>query len=214
MAGKGEMHMLSAALFLLANSLFLTLRLTGDTGSFPKPLSAGEERMYLERSLAVALVGVRLVGLNTYVVLSGSMEPTYHTGSLLYVKSVDPQDLRVGDPITFMLNEDTVATHRIIEILPDEEDSSVLRFRTQGTPTTPRTVRPCIIKTSLASLCFPFPIWGISPTLCRTRRGCILPSALPWCWCCWCFCPICWVTAAKRARARAPGRIPRPITKG
>ena len=52
MAGKGEMHMLSAALFLLANSLFLTLRLTGDTGSFPKPLSAGEERMYLERSLA------------------------------------------------------------------------------------------------------------------------------------------------------------------
>lgn len=33
--------MLSAALFLLANSLFLTLRLTGDTGSFPKPLSAG-----------------------------------------------------------------------------------------------------------------------------------------------------------------------------
>ena len=82
--------------------------------------------------LAVALVGVRLVGLNTYVVLSGSMEPTYHTGSLLYVKSVDPQDLRVGDPITFMLNEDTVATHRIIEILPDEEDSSVLRFRTRG----------------------------------------------------------------------------------
>lgn len=82
--------------------------------------------------LAVALVGVRLVGLNTYVVLSGSMEPTYHTGSLLYVKSVDPADLQVGDPITFMLNEDTVATHRIIEILPDEEDSSVLRFRTQG----------------------------------------------------------------------------------
>ena len=43
--------------------------------------------------LAVALVGVRLVGLNTYVVLSGSMEPTYHTGSLLYVKSVDPADI-------------------------------------------------------------------------------------------------------------------------
>lgn len=72
--------------------------------------------------LAVALVGVRLVGLNTYVVLSGSMEPTYHTGSLLYVKSVDPQDLRVGDPITFMLNEDTVATHRIIEILRKSQE--------------------------------------------------------------------------------------------
>ena len=52
MAEKGEMLMLSAALFLLANSLFLTLRLTGNPGSFPKPLSAKEEQMYLERSLA------------------------------------------------------------------------------------------------------------------------------------------------------------------
>jgi len=31
-----------------------------------------------------------------------------------------------------MLDEDTVATHRIIEIIPDDEDSSILRFRTQG----------------------------------------------------------------------------------
>ena len=38
--------------------------------------------------LAVLLVGVRLVGLRPYTVLSGSMEPTYHTGSLIYVKKV------------------------------------------------------------------------------------------------------------------------------
>ena len=82
--------------------------------------------------LAILLVGVRLVGLTPYVVLSGSMEPTYHTGSLLYVKSVDPQDLQVGDPITFMLNEDTIATHRVVEVVPDEDDPSVLRFRTKG----------------------------------------------------------------------------------
>ena len=82
--------------------------------------------------LAVALVGVRLVGIKTYAVVSGSMEPTYPTGSLLYVKSVDANELQVGDAITFMVDEDTVATHRIIEILPDEEDSSVLRFRTKG----------------------------------------------------------------------------------
>lgn len=82
--------------------------------------------------LAIALAGVRLFGLRTYTVLSGSMEPDYPTGSLLYVKSVDPRELEVGDVITFMLDEDTAATHRIIEILPDEEDSSVLRFRTQG----------------------------------------------------------------------------------
>ena len=37
-------------------------------------------------ALAVLLVGVRVIGFDTYAVLSGSMEPTYHTGSLIYVK--------------------------------------------------------------------------------------------------------------------------------
>lgn len=82
--------------------------------------------------MAIALVGVRLVGLRTYAVLSGSMEPTYHTGSLIYVKKIDYKKLEVGDPITFMLDEDTVATHRIVGIVPDEEDPEVIRYRTKG----------------------------------------------------------------------------------
>lgn len=82
--------------------------------------------------LAAALVGVRLVGLRPFVVLSGSMEPTYPVGSLIYVKSVDYKTLAVGDAITFMLDENTVVTHRIIEILPDESEPDTLRFFTQG----------------------------------------------------------------------------------
>ena len=83
-------------------------------------------------ALAVALVGVRIVGLQTYTVLSGSMEPTYHTGSLIYVKKVDYKDLKAGDPITFMLNEDTIATHRIVEVIPDPEEPETIRYRTKG----------------------------------------------------------------------------------
>ncbi len=82
--------------------------------------------------LAVALVGVRLFGLQVYTVLSGSMEPTYHTGSLIYVQKVDYTDLQKGDVITFLLDADTVATHRITEVVPDGEDPTVLRFRTKG----------------------------------------------------------------------------------
>ena len=82
--------------------------------------------------LAVALVGVRLVGLQPFVVLSGSMEPEYHVGSLIYVKSVDYKTLQVGDDITYMLDEDTVVTHRIIEVLVDEEDPNTIRYFTQG----------------------------------------------------------------------------------
>lgn len=67
--------------------------------------------------LAIMLAGVRLVGFTPYTVLSGSMEPTYQVGSLIYVKGVAPQDVQVGDPITFILNENlVVATHRVIEI--------------------------------------------------------------------------------------------------
>ena len=67
--------------------------------------------------LAIALVGVRVIGLTPYTVLSGSMEPTYHVGSLIYVKEVEPSEVEVGDPITFVVNEDLlVATHRVVEI--------------------------------------------------------------------------------------------------
>ena len=74
--------------------------------------------------LAVALVGVRLAGIRTFTVLSGSMEPTYHVGSLIYVKKVDSAAIRPGQVITFMLDENTV--------VPDEDDPSTLRFRTKG----------------------------------------------------------------------------------
>lgn len=82
--------------------------------------------------LACALVGVRLIGMQVFTVLSGSMEPVYHVGSLIYVKDVDPFTLEIGDDITFMLDEDTVATHRIVGIVPDEEDPDTIRFRTKG----------------------------------------------------------------------------------
>lgn len=82
--------------------------------------------------LAIMLVGVRLFGLQVYTVLSGSMEPKYPVGSLIYVKPVDYKELKVGDPITFLLDEDTVVTHRIIEVLIDENDPDTIRYFTQG----------------------------------------------------------------------------------
>ena len=91
--------MLSAALLLLANSLFLTLRLTGNPGSFPKPLSAREEQMYLERSLAGdlearnILVGhnLRLVAhiIKKYYTQSAEQEDLISIGTIGLIKAVD-----------------------------------------------------------------------------------------------------------------------------
>lgn len=70
--------------------------------------------------LALLLVGVRVLGLQVYAVLSGSMEPAYHTGSLIYVQKTAPEEIQVGDAITFVMDESlTVATHRVVAV--DEE---------------------------------------------------------------------------------------------
>ena len=80
-------------------------------------------------ALAVLLVGMKALGFQVYAVLSGSMEPTYHVGSLIYVKSVDTDDIQVGDAITFMLDENTLATHRVTQVI---EDGSSVSFKTKG----------------------------------------------------------------------------------
>ncbi len=77
---------------------------------------------------AVFLMGTRLFGYECYTVISGSMEPEYMVGDLLYVKKVDVNSIKVGDDITFILNEDlVVATHRVVRI-----DAENQRFYTKG----------------------------------------------------------------------------------
>ena len=68
---------------------------------------------------AVLLVGVRIFGLQVYAVISGSMEPDYPVGCLIYVKEATASEIDVEEVVTFALADGTVATHRVIRI--DEE---------------------------------------------------------------------------------------------
>lgn len=80
-------------------------------------------------AVAVLLVGGRVLGLQNYIVLTGSMTPAYPAGSLVYVQEVDASELSVGDAITFRLTDESVATHRIAEVLGSGDDA---QFRTKG----------------------------------------------------------------------------------
>lgn len=63
-----------------------------------------------------------------FTVISGSMEPEYSVGDLIYVKDIDTSEIEVGMPITFVLNEDlVVATHRVVEV-----DTANQHFYTKG----------------------------------------------------------------------------------
>jgi len=77
---------------------------------------------------AVFLIGTRILGYRVFTVISGSMEPEYSVGDLIYVKPVDVNTIKVDDPITFIMNEDlVVATHRVVEI-----DAENKHFYTKG----------------------------------------------------------------------------------
>lgn len=78
---------------------------------------------------AMLMVGVKIFGIQIYTVLSGSMEPTYKVGSLIYVVDVDTDELKKDDVITFKITNNVIATHRIVEI---NEDSNERKFRTKG----------------------------------------------------------------------------------
>lgn len=68
-------------------------------------------------------------GYKPFIVLSGSMETEIFRGDLIIVKDTNPKDLKINDVIAFRDVENTVTTHRIIDILEKDEK---IYFVTKG----------------------------------------------------------------------------------
>lgn len=73
------------------------------------------------------LAAPKIAGIKAYGVLTGSMEPTYPVGGVVYVRPCYAAQVNIGDAITFTLGTDTdyVMTHRVVEATADT-------FITQG----------------------------------------------------------------------------------
>lgn len=152
--------------------------------------------------LAIALVGVRVVGLTPYAVLSGSMEPAYHVGSLIYVKDIEPEDVTVGTPLTFVVDESLlVATHRVVDIAVVEtktepvldengqpvldengqevtqevpRDEAAYYFQTKGDANEDVDGTPVYYKNVLGTPVFSIPLLGYLSNWLQTRKGTIV----------------------------------------
>ena len=117
--------------------------------------------------LAVFLMGSRLLGYRVYNVISGSMEPQYCVGDMIYVKEVsDPAAVAVGTPITFVLDESlTVATHRVVAV-----DTENRIFYTKGD--TNHTVDPPVRFENLIGVPqFSVPYLGYAADFIQTPPG-------------------------------------------
>jgi signal peptidase I len=84
-------------------------------------------------SLCAILVALMVLTgmLQILVVLSGSMQPTFHAGDVIVTVDTPVHSLQVNDIITFRSpdNPKSLMTHRIIKIL---YDTQVLTFQTKG----------------------------------------------------------------------------------
>jgi signal peptidase I len=73
------------------------------------------------------------MGYSLFSVATGSMEPTIESNSLILVKQVEPEELMVGDIISFYSKDPSldgaVNTHRIVAI---EQDDEHYYFTTKG----------------------------------------------------------------------------------
>jgi len=84
-------------------------------------------------ALAGLLLIPALLGLQRYVIVSGSMTGTYDKGSLVFDKPVDVEALKVGDVITYQPpagGPHNLVTHRIAWIGRDRDGRRA--FRTKG----------------------------------------------------------------------------------
>ena len=74
--------------------------------------------------LSAVLLMPRIIGMRVYAVATGSMEPAYAVGSLVFTKTIETETIKVGDCITYQFGSETI-THRVVRI----ENKS---FITQG----------------------------------------------------------------------------------
>ena len=123
---------------------------------------------------AFLIVGMRLFGLKPYAVISGSMEPTYHVGSMIYVKKTTAAELKVGDPITYVINGGTVVTHRIVEVLPDEDNPTVVRYRVKGDANKTADGEPVHINNVIGKPVFTIPLIGYVAYYVQNPPGCYI----------------------------------------
>lgn len=71
---------------------------------------------YLAIIIYVLICAPMVFRFKPLVVLSGSMEPTFKVGSIIYTRDCKEDELEVGDIITFKLSDGSYVSHRINSI--------------------------------------------------------------------------------------------------
>lgn len=116
----------------------------------------------------IPLTVPKIFGYHIYNVLTGSMEPKYPIGSIVYVKEIEPNQLVTGDVITFFLanQSDMVMTHRVVENKVDEE-----RIITKGDANEENDAGSVSYENVIGKVTFCVPMLGSFSELLQSTKG-------------------------------------------
>ncbi|KAF0208416.1 MAG: signal peptidase I [Actinomycetota bacterium] len=120
-------------------------------------------------------------GLAPMVVLSGSMQPTYDIGSILFIEQINPADVAVGDVITYQSpvspgSPPSLTTHRVTAI---DTESGRLAFRTQGDANNVEDTWVVPADTVVGRGSFSIPYLGYASSFIRSKTGFLMLVIIP-----------------------------------
>lgn len=112
----------------------------------------------------------RVAGYEMYIVIGGSMSPTFEAGSLAFVRPVDPQTVGVGDVITYrdQAGGSGLTTHRVMEV---HREDGALSFITRGDANRVNDAVPVDAGSIVGSVQFTIPYAGYLMNFAQTPKG-------------------------------------------
>ncbi|WP_284035953.1 signal peptidase I SipW [Neobacillus sp. 114] len=118
------------------------------------------------------------LGYQLKTVLSGSMEPTFKTGSIIAVKPVEnATNLKKGDIITFKESEGMLITHRIVDVIKKENQ---VMYVTKGDNNEDKDANAVVSQNVVAKYTgFTIPYAGYLIDFAKSKNGTALLLILP-----------------------------------
>jgi signal peptidase len=100
-------------------------------------------------------------------ILSGSMEPSYHVGGLVFINTrATAEEIAPGDTIAFYLRGDTVVTHRVVSV-----DAAARTFTTKGDANNTEDLAPVPFDSLIGKAALHIPMMGYALMNLATSKG-------------------------------------------
>ena len=119
-----------------------------------------------------------VAGYQMYIVLGGSMSPTFEAGSLAFLEPVGAEEIARGDIITYSSSSagDGLTTHRVMEV---HNLDGQLSFTTRGDANEVDDPEPVLAQNLVGRVVHALPYAGFLMNFSQTKRGMILMVFVP-----------------------------------